>query len=126
MRHCIKTISICIPLLGSLLLLACSGPGDKTRPQTPTPASSPSALSPSDIVYDPSTPEQVLKDGKQVFQRSCGKCHKLPLERQIKAFPTDGAMVVGILQMADLAKVPQEERESLLRYLLAVRYGRRP
>ncbi|MBI2846327.1 MAG: hypothetical protein HYX82_00440 [Chloroflexi bacterium] len=126
MKPCIKSILVCIALLGLLGLSACSVPKKENQLKSPTPSYTPLPSPLSDIVYDADTPEQMLEEGKQVFQNSCGRCHKLPVVRQIKAFPSDGAMVVGTLQMAELAKVPQEDLEKLIRYLLALRHDRSP
>jgi cytochrome c553 len=98
---------------GSTLEVADLGAYAQTLPQEPAPAS---------ITFDPETPESVLSEGKLIFEGACGLCHNLPTTEDMKAFPTDDALVTFEMEMADMAGLSDMDAEYVIRYLLALRH----
>jgi mono/diheme cytochrome c family protein len=75
------------------------------------------------IVFDPGTPESVLASGQRLFENACGACHAPTTAEEIKAYPSDDAMVSVALGMAvEAAGLSEEEAEEVVRYMLAVRH----
>ncbi|UCE47070.1 MAG: hypothetical protein JSW47_15860 [Phycisphaerales bacterium] len=77
---------------------------------------------PETITFDPDTPQSVLSQGKVIFEGSCGICHALPTASEVKAFPTDDALVTFEIGMAQRAGLSDADTEDLVRYLLALRH----
>lgn len=96
-----------------------------TMSPTATPAWTPvEAL--TDIQYDPTTPESILLRGKRTFQSSCSACHDLPSNEMISSFSSDQDFLILAIEMTELAELPPEYAEMVIRYLLAVRHGIAP
>lgn len=106
-----------------------------TPPSTPTPGITPTptatpvwtpVASLEDIRYDPDTPESILLSGKRTFQSSCPACHDLPTVEQIKGFASDEALLEVGIAMTEIAELPSDFAEKVIRYLLALRYDTAP
>jgi len=82
----------------------------------------PQEPAPEPITFDPATPQSVLLEGKATFEASCGICHALPTVSDMKAFPTDAALVVFETGMAERAALSDADAENVIRYLLALRH----
>jgi mono/diheme cytochrome c family protein len=82
----------------------------------------PKEPAPEAITFDPETPGSVLSQGKAIFEGACGICHSLPTANDMKAFPTDDALVAFETGMADRAGLSETDSEYVIRYLLALRH----
>jgi thiosulfate dehydrogenase len=98
---------------GTILDVADLGAYSQTLPKEPAPET---------ITFDPNTPESVLSQGKVIFQGACGVCHSLPTANDMKAFPTDDALVAFEIGMAERAGLSETDAEYVIRYLLALRH----
>ncbi|MFH1719848.1 MAG: hypothetical protein ABIF19_21050 [Planctomycetota bacterium] len=75
-----------------------------------------------DTSFDPETPESLLLEGKLIFESACAGCHSLPTADDMKAFPTDDALVVLVTGMAEGAGLSDEDAEKVVLYSLALRH----
>ena len=98
---------------GTILDVADLGAYSQTLPKEPAPET---------ITFDPNTPQSVLSQGKVIFELSCGICHSLPAANDMKAFPTDDALVAFELGMTERAGLSETDAEYVIRYLLALRH----
>jgi len=98
---------------GTTLDVADLGAYSQTLPKEPAPET---------ITFDPNTPASVLSQGKVIFEGACGVCHSLPTANDMKAFPTDDALVAFETGMAEIAGLSTADAESVIRYLLALRH----
>ncbi len=98
---------------GTTMDVADLGAYSQTLPQEPAPVA---------ITFDPETPGPVLSEGKMIFEGVCGICHDLPTAAQMKAFPTDDALVSFNTDMTDRAGLSEMDAEYVIRYLLALRH----
>jgi mono/diheme cytochrome c family protein len=98
---------------GTILDVADLGAYSQTLPKEPAPET---------ITFDPNTPESVLSQGKVIFQGACGVCHSLPTANDMKAFPTDDALVAFEIGMTERAGLSETDAEYVIRYLLALRH----
>jgi len=98
---------------GTILDVAHIGAYSQTLPKEPVPET---------ITFDPNTPQSVLLQGKAIFEGACGVCHGLPTANDMKAFPTDDALVASEMRMAEWAGLSETNTENVIRYLLALRH----
>jgi thiosulfate dehydrogenase len=82
----------------------------------------PTEPAPQTITFDPETPGSVLSQGKVIFEGACGVCHNLPTAEDMKAFPTDDALVAFEMEMTEMAGLSETDAEYVIRYLLALRH----
>jgi len=75
-----------------------------------------------DTTFDPNTSESVLLEGKLIFESACAACHALPTADDMKAFPTDDALVVFVQGMAEGAGLSEEDAEKVVLYSLSLRH----
>jgi thiosulfate dehydrogenase len=98
---------------GTIMEVADLGAYSQTLPQEPAPVT---------ITFDPETSGSVLSEGKLIFEGACGLCHNLPTAGDMKAFPTDDALVTFEMEMTDMAGLSDMDAEYVIRYLLALRH----
>jgi len=98
---------------GTIVNVADLGAYSQTLPQEPAPEI---------ITFDPETPGSVLSEGKVIFEGACGLCHNMPTAEDMKAFPTDDALVAFEIGMTERAGLAEMDAEYVIRYLLALRH----
>jgi mono/diheme cytochrome c family protein len=79
------------------------------------------------LVFDPTTPKDILLRGKAAIRRSCGACHAQPdRDDLLRAFRTDAEATELVAEMLAETNLSLEEAAAIAHYILAIRHGTDP